>query len=90
MKLCEGRVAIVTGAGRGVGREYALLLAEHGAKVVINDLGAGPDGSGSDYGPANEVADAIRRGGGEALANGDDVSSWDGARNLIDTAIRTA
>ena len=59
-KLCEGRVAIVTGAGRGIGREHALMLAEHGAKVVVNDLGGNPDGRGADAGPANEVVDLIR------------------------------
>jgi NAD(P)-dependent dehydrogenase (short-subunit alcohol dehydrogenase family) len=89
MKLCEGRVAIVTGAGRGVGREYALLLAAHGAKVVVNDLGAQADGSGADLGPANEVVQEIKKKGGEAIANGDDVSSWGGAKNLIDSALET-
>ena len=87
MKLCEGRVAIVTGAGRGVGREYALLLAAHGAKVVVNDLGAQPDGHGADDAHANEVVQEIRKAGGEAIANGGDVSSWAGAKNLIDSAI---
>jgi NAD(P)-dependent dehydrogenase (short-subunit alcohol dehydrogenase family) len=87
MKCCEGRVAIVTGAGRGVGREHALLLARQGAKVVVNDLGASPDGNGADYGPANEVIDLIRSHGGEAIANGDDVSDWDGAKRMIDSAI---
>ncbi|MDB5576307.1 MAG: short-chain dehydrogenase [Bradyrhizobium sp.] len=87
MKLCNGRVAIVTGAGRGVGREYALLLAAHGAKVLVNDLGAAPDGSGVDQTPAQGVVDEIRALGGEAVANGDDVSSWSGARNMIDAAI---
>jgi len=85
--LCDGRVAIVTGAGRGVGREHALLLARCGAKVVVNDLGASPDGNGADHGPANEVVDLIRSEGGEAIANGDDVSSWDGAKAMIDAAI---
>ncbi len=77
----------MTGAGRGVGREYALLLAAHGAKVVVNDLGAQSDGRGTDDAPANEVAEEIRKAGGEAIANGDDVSSWAGAKNLIDSAI---
>ena len=87
MRLCEGRVAIITGAGRGVGRDYALLLAQHGAKVVVNDLGAKPDGTGVDHGPANEVVDTIRSAGGEAIANGEDVSDWEGAKRLIHSAI---
>jgi NAD(P)-dependent dehydrogenase (short-subunit alcohol dehydrogenase family) len=86
-RLCEGRVAIVTGAGRGVGREHALLLAAHGAKVVVNDIGAGVDGSGRDASPANQVVEAIRKAGGEAIANGEDVSSWTGAKAMIDAAI---
>ena len=85
--LCEGRVAIVTGAGRGLGREHALLLAAHGARVVVNDVGANADGSGRDGSPAAQTVGDIRRAGGEAVANGDDVSNWDGARNLIDQAI---
>lgn len=88
MRLCEGRVAVVTGAGRGVGREYALQLARYGAKVVVNDLGTGLDGSGSDASPAQQVVDEIRAAGGEAIANDDDVSSWVGAGNLIETAIQ--
>jgi len=85
--LCEGRVAIVTGAGRGIGREHALMLAAEGAKVVVNDLGAGADGTGRDPSPAEEVVAAIRAGGGEAVVNGDDVSDWDGAKHMIDQAI---
>ena len=88
-RLCEGRVAIVTGAGRGVGREHAIMLAAHGAKVVVNDLGATVDGSGADAGPANEVVETIKKAGGEAVANGDDVSSWSGAKNMIDQAVKT-
>ena len=79
-RLCEGRVCIVTGAGRGLGREYALSLARHGASVVVNDLGGSRDGTGSDAGPASEVVDEIKASGGEAMANTDDVSSWDGAK----------
>lgn len=85
--LCEGRVAVVTGAGRGIGREHALMLAAHGARVVVNDLGAARDGSGSDTSPAAEVVAAIRAAGGEAVVNGDDVSSWDGAKRLVDQAV---
>jgi NAD(P)-dependent dehydrogenase (short-subunit alcohol dehydrogenase family) len=88
-RLCEGRVCIVTGAGRGIGREHALLLADHGAKVVVNDFGGGRDGTGSDAGPANDVASEIRATGGEAVANTGDVSSFDGARRMIGQAIET-
>jgi NAD(P)-dependent dehydrogenase (short-subunit alcohol dehydrogenase family) len=87
--MCEGRVCIVTGAGRGIGREYALMLAEQGAKVVVNDLGGEMDGTGSAAGPAGEVVDAIRAMGGEAVANGDDVSSWEGAQRMINTAVES-
>ncbi len=87
--FCEGRVAVVTGAARGIGREYALMLAAHGAKVVVNDLGGARDGSGSDQSPAQEVVEEIKKSGGEAVANGDDVSDWNGARNMIQQAIET-
>jgi NAD(P)-dependent dehydrogenase (short-subunit alcohol dehydrogenase family) len=87
--MCEGRVCIVTGAGRGLGREYARLLAAHGAKVVVNDLGGGRDGTGADAGPAQEVVDEITGAGGEAVANTDDISSWDGAAQLVQQAIDT-
>ena len=86
-KLCEGRVAIVTGAARGVGKENALLLAKEGAKVIVNDLGGAVDGTGTDSTPAQEVVQEIIAAGGEAEVNGDDVSSWDGAKNMIDQAI---
>jgi NAD(P)-dependent dehydrogenase (short-subunit alcohol dehydrogenase family) len=88
-RLCEGRVCIVTGAGRGLGREYALSLAQHGATVVVNDLGGSWDGTGADAGPAQQVADEIVAAGGEAVANSDDVSSWDGAAGLVGQAIDT-
>ncbi len=88
-RLCEGRVAIVTGAGRGLGREHALLLAAHGAKVVVNDIGAGVDGTGTDASPANDVVAEIRKMGGEAMTNGDDVSDWTAAKAMIDSTIRT-
>jgi NAD(P)-dependent dehydrogenase (short-subunit alcohol dehydrogenase family) len=87
--ICEGRVAIVTGAGRGLGREHALELARQGARVIVNDLGSSVDGSGRSAGPANEVVEAIRRMGAEAVVNADDVSDWDSARRLIETAIET-
>ncbi|MDP1821028.1 MAG: SDR family oxidoreductase [Acidimicrobiales bacterium] len=88
-KLCEGRVAVITGAGRGIGREYALLLAHHGAKVVVNDLGAARDGEGADVGPAQEVVDEVVAAGGEAIVNGDDVSDFEGAERMIRSAIDT-
>ncbi len=87
-KLCDGRVCIITGAGRGIGREYALMLAAHGAKVVVNDLGGSRDGSGgASLGPAEEVVQDITKAGGEAIANGDDISDFAGAKRLIDAAI---
>jgi len=86
-KLCEGRVVIVTGAGRGIGREYALMLAAHGAKVVVNDLGGSRDGTGASAGPAQEVVEEIRKAGGEALANGNDVSDFAGSAAMIAQAI---
>ena len=88
-KLCDGRVAIVTGAGRGIGREHALSLAANGAKVVVNDLGGNVDGSGGDLTPAQQVVEEIKAMGGEAVANGDSVSSWEGAQRLINTAVET-
>ena len=87
--LCEGRIAIVTGAGRGIGREHALMLASHGAKVVVNDLGGERDGTGGDVTPAQQVVDEIVTMGGEAVVNGDDVSDFDGAGRLIAQAVET-
>jgi NAD(P)-dependent dehydrogenase (short-subunit alcohol dehydrogenase family) len=89
MGLCEARVAIVTGAGRGIGREHALSLARHGAKVVVNDLGGAVDGSGSDLSAAERVVAEIVEMGGEAVANADDVADWEGAQRMINTAIET-
>jgi NAD(P)-dependent dehydrogenase (short-subunit alcohol dehydrogenase family) len=87
--ICEGRVAIVTGAGRGLGREHALELARQGAKVVVNDIGAELDGTGGSGTVVQQVAEAIAAAGGQAAVNGDDVADWQGARRLIHTAVDT-
>jgi len=81
--ICDGRVVIVTGAGRGIGREHALELARQGAKVVVNDLGATGDGRGTDVGPAGDVVAAIEALGGDAASNGADVADWDQAGALV-------
>jgi NAD(P)-dependent dehydrogenase (short-subunit alcohol dehydrogenase family) len=88
-RLCEGRVAIITGAGRGIGREHALSLARHGAKVVVNDLGGNVDGTGGDLSPAQQVVDEITAMGGEAIANGENVADFEGAGRMIQHAIDT-
>lgn len=85
----DGRVAVVTGAGRGIGREHALLLASEGAQVVINDLGGATDGEGSDRTAAELVAAEIEERGGTAVANGDDVADWEGGQRLIAMALET-
>ncbi len=85
--ICEGRVAIVTGAARGIGRAHALEFARQGAKVVVNDIGAALDGTGGSSGPADEVVEEIRAMGGEAVANGSDVADWAGGESLVKTAI---
>jgi NAD(P)-dependent dehydrogenase (short-subunit alcohol dehydrogenase family) len=85
----EGRVAIITGAGRGIGREHALLFASEGAKVVVNDLGGAPDGGGSDRTAAESVVDEIASLGGEAIANADNVADWEGGQRLINAAVET-
>lgn len=87
--ICEGRVVVITGSGRGIGRGHALEFAAQGAKVVVNDNGGEVDGSGRAAGPADEVVAEIKAMGGEAIANTDDCTSDDGARNLIHTAIDT-
>ncbi|TLF82307.1 SDR family oxidoreductase [Nocardia cyriacigeorgica] len=87
MGALEGRVAVITGAGRGIGREHALLFAAEGAAVVVNDLGGSNAGEGSDAGPAQEVVDEIVAAGGRAVANTANVATWDGAKQLVDQAI---
>ena len=87
--ILEGRVAIITGAGRGIGREHALMMAAQGAKIVVNDLGAEMDGTGGGTGPAGEVVEEIRGMGGEAVVNGADVSDWEAAQGMINQAIET-
>jgi NAD(P)-dependent dehydrogenase (short-subunit alcohol dehydrogenase family) len=89
MGALDGKVAIVTGAGRGIGRGHARLLAAEGAKVVVNDLGGAVEGSGADATPAQEVVAEIVAAGGEAVVNGDDVASWDGADALIRQAVES-
>ena len=89
MGVLDGKVAIVTGAGRGIGRGEAMLLAAQGAKVVVNDLGSGSEGGGDDAGPAQAVVDEIVAGGGVAVANTDDVATWPGAEHLVQQAIDT-
>ncbi|MFV0258157.1 MAG: SDR family oxidoreductase [Acidimicrobiales bacterium] len=85
----DGRIVIVTGAGRGVGREHALLMAAEGASVVVNDLGGEQDGTGRSSGPAQEVVDEIVAAGGAAVANGDSVADWEGAQRIVNAAIET-
>ncbi len=88
-RMCEGRVCIVTGGGRGIGREHARLLAHHGAKVVVNDSGASVDGTGADPSVAQEIADEIVAAGGEAVANSGSVNIWEDAQALINQAVET-
>ena len=89
MGSLDGRVAIITGAGRGIGREHALFFAGEGAKVVVNDLGGTNDGTGADITPAQQVAEEIRAMGGEAVVNGDNVADWEGAQRVVNQAIET-
>src|SRR2546422_10176994 len=85
--MLAGRVAVVTGAGRGIGRGVALGLAAEGAKVVVNDYGVTVDGSAPSSGPAFDVVEEIERAGGEAIANGDSVATWDGAARIIGAGV---
>jgi NAD(P)-dependent dehydrogenase (short-subunit alcohol dehydrogenase family) len=87
MGVLQDRVAVITGAGNGIGREHALLFAAEGAKVVVNDLGGNPDGTGADASPAQQVVDEIVAAGGEAVANHNDVADFEGARRLIEQAV---
>jgi len=87
--ICDGRIVIVTGAARGIGREHALAFASEGARMVVNDLGVSRDGTGADQGPAQILVDEIVAAGGDAIANTDDIADWDGARSLVHTAIDT-
>ncbi|MBW2361544.1 MAG: SDR family oxidoreductase [Deltaproteobacteria bacterium] len=89
MGQCDGRVVIVTGGARGVGREHSLAFAREGAKVVVNDLGGAADGGGSNAGVASQLVEEIRAQGGEAIANGADVADWDATEELVRTAIET-
>ena len=89
MGICDGRVVVITGAGRGLGRSHALAFAREGAKVVVNDLGGAPDGTGASAGPAHDVVDEIRAMGGEAIANADDVTDFDAAAGIIQSALDT-
>ena len=89
MASLDGRVAIITGAGRGIGREHALLFAAEGARVVVNDLGGANDGEGQDASPAEQVVAEIRDLGGEAVVNTDNVADWEGAQRMVNAAIES-
>ena len=88
-KMLEGKVVVITGAGRGIGRDFSLAMAANGARVVVNDLGASVAGEGKDAGPAHEVVDQIVTAGGSAVANTDSVADWDAANRIIKTAMDT-
>lgn len=87
MGALEGRIAVITGAGRGIGRAHALLFAREGASVVVNDLGGSNEGEGTDAGPAQEVVSEIVAAGGKAVANTGNIATWNGAKGLIDQAV---
>ncbi|MDT5048537.1 MAG: hypothetical protein QOG75_4425, partial [Mycobacterium sp.] len=87
MGALEGRVAVITGAGRGIGREHALLFAKEGAKVVVNDLGGSNAGEGADSGPARDVKEEITAAGGTAVANTENIATWSGAESVVLQAI---
>lgn len=87
MGALDGRVAVISGAGRGIGREHALLFAAEGASVVVNDLGGSNSGDGTDAGPAHEVVEEIRAAGGAAVANTENIATWDGAKSLVNQAV---
>jgi NAD(P)-dependent dehydrogenase (short-subunit alcohol dehydrogenase family) len=89
MGALDGRVAVITGAARGIGREHALLFAREGARVVVNDLGGGVDGTGADAGPAQDVVQEIKAMGGEAVANTDSCADWQGGQRIVQTALDT-
>lgn len=86
--VCQGRVVIVTGAARGIGREYALHLAREGARVVVNDIGTTRDGHGQDNSAAQSVVNEILAAGGQAIANSDNIADWNGAKNLIESTVQ--
>ena len=90
MGALDGRIAVITGAGRGIGREHALLFAQEGAKVVVNDLGGSTRGEGADQTVAQAVVDVIEARGGQAVADASDISSFTGAKAMIDKAIEIA
>ena len=85
--MVKDKVVIVTGAGGGIGRDFALAFGAHGAKVVVNDIGASVSGEGRDAGPAQKVVDEIKAKGGTAVANTDSVSEWEAANRIVKTAI---
>jgi NAD(P)-dependent dehydrogenase (short-subunit alcohol dehydrogenase family) len=85
--ICDGRIIVITGAGGGIGRAHAFACAEQGAKIVVNDVGAARDGSGTDASPANRVADELTAAGYMAIANTDDISTWLGAARLVQHAV---